>query len=490
MASTRTPPKRADPRDAPLIEAAQSAVAAALASLHDAQAQIAEPLRRMPLRRADEPLLLALSGGRDSMVLLDLLVRAASTRGSGLRRLHAAHVHHGLSRNADAWLAHCEAECVARAVPLIASHVAVQPRGRGLEAAAREVRYAALATAARQCGARIVLTAHHRDDRLETFLLQWMRGAGVDGLAAFPPVRAFETELRLVRPLIDVDRSDLESYVERHGIRFVEDETNDDRALLRNAVRAEIMPRFEALRPGFRNAAARSIELVAEAADALRSVAQADLAACADGAPDGMLWLDRVLTLPGARANGVLRAWLAAAGLAAPSRARLSDLLRQARDARSDTRLLVRIGDREVRRYRGLLLLKSAAEPGGTAHTFRWQGEDEIALAGWGGTLRFVPTRDEGFDPEWLRAGSFEVRPRAGGERFKPHAGRPSKTLKRLFQETAVAEFDRARLPLLWRNDELIYVAGLGPDVRFIDRDGVRIAIEWQPDARLIDVQS
>jgi tRNA(Ile)-lysidine synthase len=489
MASSRTRPTKADPLEGELLAAVQSALAAALDSLSEARAKSAEPLRRLPVRRADEPIVLALSGGRDSMVLLDLLHRLATVRGSKLRRLHAVHVHHGLNSAADAWLEHCERQCQARGIALVARRVEVQPRGRGIEAAARAVRYSALADAARQLDARIVLTAHHRDDRLETFLLQWMRGAGVDGLSAFPPNRAFEVELRLVRPLIDIARADIERYVERRAIEYVEDDSNDDRTLLRNAVRADILPRLESLRPGFRAAAARSIDLVAEAADALHSVAQADLAAVADGAPAGMLWLDRLLALPASRAGGALRTWLAAAGLAAPSRARLLELLRQARVARSDARLLVRIGDREVRRYRGLLLLKQAEPATGDVHAFRWHGQDEEPLSAWGGTLRFVATQDEGFDPDWLRSGPLEVRPRGGGERFKPHAGRPSKTLKRLFQDAGIPEFERAQLPLLWRGDELIYVAGLGSDVRRVERDGVRIAVEWQPDARLLEAE-
>ena len=184
----------------------------------------------------------------------------------------------------------------------------------------------------------------------------------------------------------------------------------------------------------------------------------------------------------------MLRAWLERAGVECPSRARLLELLHQARTARSDTRLLVRIGDREVRRYRGLLLLKRANAEAHDVHAFRWQGEEEVSVPGWGGALRFSPVVDEeGFDPEWLRGAPLEVRPRGGGERFKPHPTRPSKTLKRLFQDAGIPEFERGRLPLLWRKGDLIYVAGLGADVRLTDRDGERILIEWQPDAGLID---
>ena len=476
-----------------MLDIVRTAVARAASLSQDAAAKSAEPLKRQPQappRMAGASVALALSGGRDSMALLDLLARLASTRGTGIRRVTAIHVHHGLSRNADAWLAHCETECARMGVPLITRRVEVKRRGRGIEAAARDVRYAALAEAAREAGARIVMTAHHRDDRLETFLLQWMRGAGPDGLAAFPAARSFGSDLQLLRPLIDVARTDVERYVEFRALSYIDDDSNDDLALLRNAVRRDVLPRLDALRPGFRVAAARSVDLVAEAAEAMRSVAANDYAACGEGVPEGMLRLDRLLALPAARQTGVLRAWLTDQGLQAPSRARLLEVLDQARIARSDARLLVRLGSHEVRRYRGLLLLKQVDDASRDSHVFKWQAEDEVSVPSWGGVLRFSVVDGEGFDPEWLRAEPLEVRPRGGGERFKPHPARPSKTLKRLFQDAGIAEFERGRLPLLWRDGELIFVAGLGPDVRFTDSDGERVAIEWEPDASLIEGNS
>jgi tRNA(Ile)-lysidine synthase len=487
MANSRARLRKPDPEASPLLQSVRDALARAIEGLRDEAAQSSEPLRRAPMRRG-ETVVVALSGGRDSMALLDSVARLSGLRGSGVRRLVAVHVHHGLSPNADVWLTHCERECAARGVALVARRIEVKRRGRGLEAAAREARYAALADAAIEAGARIVLTAHHRDDRLETFLIQWLRGAGVDGLAGFPPSRAFGSDLLLVRPFIETARTAIDDYVAANSIAFVEDESNEERALLRNALRADILPRLDALRPGFRAAAARSVDLVGEAAEALRSVADADLANVSDGAPDGMVWLDRIGVLPAARQTAVIRAWLARSGVEAPSRARLLELLHQAHAARSDTRLLVRVGDREVRRYRGLLLLKEAEEEGSGTQSFRWQGEEEVSLPAWGGVLRFRPVTDaEGFDPAWLRETALDVRPRGGGERFKPHPARPSRTLKRLFQDAGIPEFERGRLPLLWRKGELIYVAGLGADVRMTDSDGERIVIEWLPDAGLIE---
>jgi tRNA(Ile)-lysidine synthase len=488
MAASRTRPTKTDPLDRLFLEATAQALRDA-ETRAQSRSEDDSALRRRVARPAAQTVIVGYSGGRDSTALLHVLARLARQRGSGVREVIAVHVHHGLSRRADDWLVHCEQQAAQIGTRFVARHVAVRRAGRGLEAAAREARYGALLEVAAETGADAICVAHHRDDRVETFLIQWLRGAGPEGLAAFPPVRVLgEDGPILLRPFIDIARADIDRYVAVHALEYIDDDSNDDRALLRNALRLDVLPQLEHLRPGFRAAAARSIDLVAEAAEALRSVAAQDLAACELGAPVGMLRLDVLSTLPDARQTWALRAWLTSHGIEAISRSRLLEILQQSHAARSDARLLVRVGDREVRRYRGLLLVKETEVGLGDAATFRWNGEDEIAIPGWGGALHFHRLNDaEGFDPTWLAAKPLEVRPRAGGERFKPRAARPSRTLKRLYQDAGIAEFERGRLPLLWRDDELIFVAGLGADVRMTDRDGERIAIEWRPDASLLD---
>ncbi len=470
MASSRKRPPKADPLERELLDALRGALAA-------------QPTEA---RRGGGPLVIAYSGGRDSTVLLDLARRLRDARAPGWRKLLAAHVHHGLLPQADDWAAHCERVCAEWDIPIDVRRASVAHGHRGIEAAARDARYAALAAAARERGARFVLTAHHLDDRIETFLLQWLRGAGVDGLAAMPAARAFDADLTLLRPLLAVPRESIERYARARELPFVEDPSNADTRLARNALRARVIPELEAIRSGFRRAAARSIDLVAAAAEVLRELGAADLAACAEGAPRGMLRLDRLAALAPARRALVLREWLSAAGLEAPSRARLGEIVDQALTARGDARLLIRIGEQEVRRHRGLLLLRRATAAARRHVPIWWRGEREIVLPEWGGVLRFEQTSEEGFDADWLRAAPLEMRARAGGERFKPHPTRPSKTLKRLFQDAGVAEFERASLPLVWRGDDLIYVAGLGPDVRMIDTGGQRVRLDWRPDATLL----
>ncbi|HOX88707.1 MAG TPA: tRNA lysidine(34) synthetase TilS [Burkholderiaceae bacterium] len=472
------------PLERSLLERLSAALAAAATPAALPEAAL---LASAPRRRSRVPMVLALSGGRDSVALLDLAARLRGTRGSPVRDLVAVHVHHGLSRSADAWAEHCRLLAERLEVDFELVRVKVRARGQGLEAAAREARYTALAQVAQARGAHLVLTAHHLDDRLETFLIQWMRGAGVDGLAGFPAERDFAGgTLRLVRPLIDTPRAEIEAYATLRGLAYVDDESNEDTRLLRNALRLQVLPAMDAARPGFRAAAARGVDLVADAAEVLRSVAAEDLARCRDEAGAGTLYVDRVLTLPDARQALVLRAWLAEAGVSAPSRARLVEALRQVREARSDARLLVRLGGMELRRFRGHLLLRPEQAEARGAFRFQWRGEREVAVPSWGGVLRILPCSGEGLPAAWLAAEPLELRQRAGGERFKPSRTRPRRTLKRLFQDEGVPEFERARLPLVWRGADLIHVGGLGSDVRYLDDEGERVQLEWVADRGLI----
>jgi tRNA(Ile)-lysidine synthase len=468
---TKVPPHRASPADRTLLTALERS----LASPHPHAG----------------PLLIALSGGPDSMALLDLAARLHKSRAAGFRHLQAAHIHHGLHPCAGAWQTHCERECAARAIPFHTERVAVDAGHRGIEAGAREARYAALARIAQSIHAHAVLTAHHLDDRIETFLLQWLRGAGPAGLAGIASERtlptAGENPVRLLRPLLDIPRADLAAYCERHAIESVQDPSNEDTSLARNAMRAAVLPALARIRHGFRRSAARSIDLVAEAAEVLQELSREDLARCSEDAPGGMLRLDRLALLAPARQTATMRAWLQSQGVEAPSRARLAQALEQALGAAGDARMLVRMGERELRRYRGLLVLRRAKVLERRNERIVWRGEAEISVPAWGGALRILAAGEgEGLEPEWLRAEPLEFRARFGGERFKPHPKRPSKTLKQLFQEAGIPEFERAALPLIWREDRLLFVPGLGMDVRLTEQGPGRVRLEWVGEGELL----
>ena len=127
----------------------------------------------------------------------------------------------------------------------VVRHVDVKRRGRGIEAAARELRYAALADAAREAGARIVMTAITRRRSSQTFLLQWMRGAGPTGWRHLRQLGVLATICNCCVHLVDIARTDVERYVALRALSYVDDDSNDDVALLRNVVRRDVLPRID-----------------------------------------------------------------------------------------------------------------------------------------------------------------------------------------------------------------------------------------------------
>lgn len=195
---------------------------------------------------ADATVLVATSGGPDSMALLSVLANLAKTR-----RLHVvAHgVDHGLRPEAGAELDLAEAFARSRGVPFARTRVDVPPGGN-VQARARSARWTALIAAARTEGA-IVATAHHADDRAETVLLRLFRGAGLRGLAVLPLVAtaAGAPDVRIVRPFVNARRADVLAHVDRHAIAFARDPSNDDPRYGRTRVRNDLMPLLAALDP-------------------------------------------------------------------------------------------------------------------------------------------------------------------------------------------------------------------------------------------------
>lgn len=267
-----------------------------------------------------------LSGGCDSVVLLHLLLRAGLAG-----RLTAIHVHHGLSPNADAWAAFCAAYCQSLDVPLIRRAVCVDRHGgQGLEAAARQARYAAFAEAlpAEAC----LLLAQHRGDQAETVLFNLLRGAGVAGAAAMR-VERVQGSLRLLRPLLDVSRSEIEAYARQQGLSWIDDESNADTRYTRNFLRHAALTAINQRFPNAETALARAAAHFAEAADLLDELAAQDWQLVADGDMARLPEL-RQISLP--RLKNLLRWRLRVLGWQMPVAARLEEFCRQLMHAAPD----------------------------------------------------------------------------------------------------------------------------------------------------------
>lgn len=232
------------------------------------------------------PILVGVSGGGDSLALLHLLHAWAGDTGAALE---VVHVHHGLRPEADAAADHVRRLGESLHLPVTVARVdvaAVRRRRRaGLEDAARQARYRAFGELAAERRARVLALAHHADDQAETVLLHLFRGAGLGGLRGMPPVRrglhlpadggrrAMPLPT-LWRPLLDAPRALLAAYRGGLGLRVIEDSSNEDTSLRRNAIRREVLPRIERSYPGAAGAIARGARLLADDDELIESLVE------------------------------------------------------------------------------------------------------------------------------------------------------------------------------------------------------------------------
>lgn len=410
--------------------------------------------------RPGDRLVAALSGGVDSVLLLYVLRKLSVAHGF---HLSALHVNHGISQNAGCWQTFCEQLCKAWGIRFELKRVVVEREGvEGLEAAARRARYDAFAEA----DAEWLVLAHHLNDQAETLLFNLLRGAGVGGAAAMPMMRTFSgrTRLRILRPLLDASREEIEACARSEGLSWIEDESNADVRYSRNFLRHRIFPLLRERFPGCDAVLARAAAHFAESERLLEDLARIDAGSTLR---KGRIVTSELAKLDSARARNLVRHVLRSEGLTLPENARLHEIVRQVCQAEPDRQLSFDLGDRVLRRYRGEVWLA----PHGVAGADReWQGEDVLE---WGSAmLRFKATTGAGISREKLACGCIRIAPRQGGERFRPDGRRPRRELKKLLQEHAVPPWERARMPLLWCGDELVWVPGIGIDCAWQCRDG------------------
>lgn len=390
----------------------------------------------------------AYSGGVDSHALVHAI---AALRNHGWRA-SAIHIDHGLHPDSAAWARHCAAVCDRLRLECHVERVIVASTGEhGPEDAARRARYACLA---RQIGSNdVLLTAHQQDDQAETVLLQLLRGSGPHGLAAMPALSPFGPG-RHARPLLAFSRAQLVSYARAEGLTWIEDPSNRDARIARSLLRVDIFPRLLERWPDVPRSLARVAGHMAEAAHLLDELAALDLASCQQA--DGSLDTGGLAALSASRQRNVVRFWIRARGLRAPSSAVLDQVTRHVAHLPQTRHALVTWADGEVRRYRDRLVLRRrsrAPQP----FEFGWNPPAPLDLAGQ--RLRVVAGLGDGLSQQRLSGRRLTVRSRRGGE-ICQLAGRSHHTkLKKLLQTAGVPPWDRSGLPLVYVDDELAAIA-------------------------------
>ena len=423
----------------------------------------------------------AVSGGRDSTALWHATARAA--RGSDLRVV-ALHVHHGLQPDADEWVAHLQRQTRRWAagglsVSLSWRRLPGAPgAGDSVEGWARRERYVALAAMARACGAGVVLLAHHRRDQAETFLLQALRGAGPAGLAAMPR-EALRDGIVWARPWLEQSRRAIDAYVQRHRLSFVDDLSNDDRALARNRLRHEVWPALAASFDQASTSLAASARRAQEASECLRELAALDARqVCTRG--DRLAAADW-LALSSARRANLLRAWLSGLGDAGVPETLVQRLLHELPRAAANAAWPWSGG--ELRLHAGQLQVVTArASTPAAIEPLRMDlsRAGRHVVAAWRGAFEVHHVDDGGLAPDRLRC--CELRVRGGGEQFQRSRRSTPRSLKKQFQSAGVPSWQRDG-PLLYADGQLLYAPGLGIDARASAEAGqAMLGLRWLPD--------
>jgi len=418
------------------------------------------------------------SGGLDSSVLLDVLVRLAPK----LRlRISAVHVDHGLNPRAADWAAFCGDRCRARGVDLhihaLQLHI---ENGAGIEAAARIARHAVFA----QQQADAVALAHNLDDQIETMVLRITRGAGMRALAGMPAMRLLqEGGPLLVRPLLDTTRAEILAYARQRSLDWIEDDTNAQTRFDRNLVRHEVLPRLAQRFPGYRQTWARASANLADAAEVLDEVAAED---AGEALRCGRLELSRLRKLGGARARNLLRWFIVGAGGTLVSRDRLQEALRQMLVAGDGRHPELRFGDLVLRRHGDHVEAAAVMPPVPVDWEMNWRGEDTLHMPNGLGTLRFVAVSGQGLSRRRLLEAGTRVCVRRSGGRLKLADDRPTRTLKNLLYECGIPPWQRQRLPALYASDMLVWVALVGMDCRLAAAVGEPgVLPQWLPPCPL-----
>jgi len=470
----------------------------------------------VPLLPANSSILIGLSGGVDSVVLLHLLLQLFPRYSW---RLSALHVHHGISPRADSWAAFCADLCARYGVPLQIERVDIAPlRAHGIEAAARKLRHAAFAR--HPCD--FMALAHHADDQAETLLLQLLRGAGVKGVAAMPfvkraathtpsplavtndlaavvgqPSQMASSSIRegwgegdaprhpvLLRPLLHCSRQEILDYAAAENLQWIEDESNADDSYPRNFLRHRVLPLLSEKFPAYRDTLARSAQHFAEASSLLDELAQLDaqnplpLPSGERGKDhDVTLAISRLQSLSQPRAKNLLRYFLHGHGAPMPQAVQLDDMLQQLCSAREDAAVCIAYGGWEVRRYQGKVYVLRALGDFDRSLVLPWRGEAELDWPALNARLQFTRTQNRGISLAKLQRAPVTLRLRCGGETLRPHPNAATRTLKNLLQEHHVPPWQRDRLPLLYCGDELVCVLG------------VAIAAEYQAAAEEAGVE-
>ena len=394
---------------------------------------------------------IALSGGVDSMVLLDLLSKAKGSNDE----VRAIHINHNLHESSEEWVDFVKETCEKYKLPLIIESINPKQEGFGLEADARDQRYKKFKEIIldNEC----LLTAHHLDDQTETILYRIFRGTGLDGLRSIRKKAKFGKGL-LCRPLINVPREAIEQYAKLNNIKWIEDPSNKNIDFDRNYLRNNIIPSIKKRWPKAQRTIPRLSSLAENNQKLLHELAKEDIG---EIEKFNVLDLGILSNKSSLRINNIFRFMILKNNMGIPSLKVLENGIETLINAKSDSPIITWDGF-SIRRYKNTLyffnpdLKQDEIRP----LKMKWFIDETINLGGNRGSIQARFIKGEGIALNKCPK-SLEIKYRKGGEQIKPSGHKITKSLKNLFQENNVLPWVRDQIPLVYLDEDLISVGDL-----------------------------
>jgi tRNA(Ile)-lysidine synthase len=434
-------------------------------------------ISRYRMIKPGDRLVAAVSGGADSVCLLDVLHHMK--KGLGLT-LIVAHFNHGLRPDADEDETRFVRDLAASLdldVVVSKADPPLDPRGPSLEEKARGLRYRFLREVREGCAAQKIATGHTLNDQAETVLMRLLRGSGPPGLSGIQPVR----KGGIIRPLIEVTREDILTYLDNRKLQHITDPSNVETRHLRNDIRLHLIPRLETYQPRIIEILGRTADITREENRWLTAEARAWIGEWGQTGPgnETILPVTRFRELPEALKNHVVREALkmAAGSLRRISLAHIDAIKRLAVSGKPQVRVMLPHRLLIRRAYERLIFSKEVRGPAdeyccfiertGTFHmdapgcTLILEEMETEALSGLDdGPWSVCLDADQIIFPLLLR----NFRP---GDRFIPLGMKGHKKVKDFFVDMKIPSDIRSRIPVLTQGDQLIWVCGLRMDDRF-----------------------
>ena len=372
----------------------------------------------------DKNIVIALSGGIDSVVLLHFL----NSHYPG--NIRAVHINHNLSKHSKDWSLFCKELCRKQDIEFKSIDINIKTSSN-VEENARKKRYNSLKSDLSKN--EVLCTAHHQEDQSETFLLQLFRGSGVAGLASMPKMKSFADSF-LYRPFLNISKQLIVDYATKYNLDWVEDDSNINLNFKRNLLRLEFIPKLESGFEGVIKNISRSAYHQSEALKLINDLAEIDIEKF-NLVINHKIQVLPLTELPERRVANVLRYYIAQRGFLMPSNKVLTELISVLR-AKDDAKVILKWHLYEVRRYDNELYFFDG-EPD--------RSNEDCPL--------FNKLKDQT---------NFTIRFRQDGQRVRLKGKKHSSSLKKILQSANIPPWERDKLRMYYINDTLVGMESIG----------------------------